>query len=182
MNSRDLIGIGRLGGLDPEGFFHILVKPEFRNLLKTGEEVYLIFNSDRVFYVTISDVKETENKTWIRFAEDGVVEERPQHKEVTVAIPDDEETDEDDDLEDLLGCPVYYGEVRIGKLQSYFFNNAQNVLEIETDQGIILMIPAVDYFIESMDSSGIMLRNAESLLETSGLGIRNGILTGIDAD
>ncbi len=153
-------------------------------MLQEGVKVYLIFNSDRVFYVTISEVKETEKKTWIRFAEDGVTQERPLHKEVIVAVDPEEETEDDDELDELIDAPVYYRDVLIGRLDSYFYNNAQYVLEVETEPGIRLLVPYVDFFVQIQAASpaGIYLQNADSLLESCGLGIEAGTIRLLHAD
>ena len=81
-----LVGIGRLGGRDAEGFHHAMIKPEYRSVFTGLKEIYLIFNSDRVFYVTISDRKESDRKTWIKLLEDGISEEQKKSREVLIAM------------------------------------------------------------------------------------------------
>ncbi|HOZ01709.1 MAG TPA: hypothetical protein PLG20_07810, partial [Candidatus Syntrophosphaera sp.] len=67
MDLSDLIGIGKLGGPDEAGFYQVLVKPRFRELLARTDDVFLIFDSDRVFYVTISERDFSDRKLRVRF-------------------------------------------------------------------------------------------------------------------
>ena len=176
MQTQDLIGIGRLGGQDTHGYFHLMVKAGFRAQLSPGVEVYLIFNSDRVFYVTICDIRESDKKLWVKFAEDGIAEERPLHKEAIVAIYD-EQTDEDSsELDVLIGCSVIFEGVSIGSLETYFHNGAQYVLEVKTTLNSELLIPYVDYYVEGTIATPptILLQNAYALLEAEGLKLEAG--------
>lgn len=164
MNVSDLIGIGRIGGQNEEGYYHVMVKPEFRSDFDKARDVFLIFNSDRVFYVTISDKKVSERKLWVRFAEDGIAEERKLHKEVLVAI---EQPDADDeDIDDIIGYEVYHLGVLVGTLSDYFHNKAQYVIVVQTPQGAEFMIPYVDRFVSHRDDAKkrIQLIDADELL------------------
>ena len=164
MEISDLTAVGRLGGPDRDGFFQLLVKPRYRDVLASTEDVFLIFNSDRVFYVTISERELHDRKLRVKFAEDGVAEERAKHKEAILALElPPEETDQPDDL---LGYTVVFGEREIGKVSDYFFNNAQYVLVIDTTIGTELLVPLVDYYVTEIipDPGVVVLRNAESLL------------------
>jgi 16S rRNA processing protein RimM len=165
MNISDLIGIGRLGGRDDRGFFHVLVKPEFRTAFNKTDDVFLIFNSDRVFYVTISERKVFDRKLWIRFAEDGIAEERARHKEAIIAIEPFEEQDEGPDV--LIGYTVIHEGVPVGTLMDYFYNNAQYVLVIQSPDGKEILVPFVEHFIaQTIDAARVIeLRNASGLID-----------------
>jgi len=178
MQVQDLTGIGRLGGQDSKGYFHLLVKPEFKAKLSSGLEVYLIFNSDRVFYVTICDIRESDNKIWVKFSEDGVAEERPLHKEAVVAIYNDDADEESPELDYLIGASVIFEGLSIGSLESYFHNGAQYVLEVQTILDSELLIPYVDYYVEATIATPptILLQNATALLEAEGLKVEAGSL------
>lgn len=164
MEISDLTVVGRLGGPDREGFFQLLVKPRFRDVLAATEDVFLIFNSDRVFYVTISDRELQDRKLRVKFAEDGIAEERAKHKEAILAI--ELPPDEPDQPDALLGYTVVFGEREIGEVRDYFFNNAQYVLVIATPNDRELLVPLVDYYLAGIipDPGVVMLRNAKSLL------------------
>ncbi|PKN74518.1 MAG: hypothetical protein CVU49_07875 [Candidatus Cloacimonetes bacterium HGW-Cloacimonetes-2] len=166
MNLQDLIGIGRLGGLDADGYYHIMVKPQYRDLLQELDEVFLIFNSDRVFYVSISELKETDKKIWIKFREDGIRQERQKHREVILAVAPEDMESEDDELDALIGAIVLHQGKQIGTLRSYFHNNAQYVLEIESSDEQELLVPFVDHFVSSADAEAavIELTNLEELI------------------
>jgi ribosomal 30S subunit maturation factor RimM len=165
MNVSDLIGIGRLGGKDEEGFYHVMVKPRYRQTLLDAEEVFLIFNSDRVFFVTISDRDISDRRIRIKFAEEGVAEERALHRETIVAIASEPETE--DQPESLVGYSVVFENREVGKVTDYFHNNAQYVLVVTDPSGQEILIPLVDHFVSEVipDPGVIVLVNAGSLLD-----------------
>ena len=164
MKLSDLLGIGRLGGPDGEGFFQVLIKPRYRDRFAETDDVFLIFNSDRVFYVTISEREVSDRKLRVKFAEDGVAEERKLHREAIIAIPAPEESAEEP--EELLGYTVTFEGKEVGRVADYFHNNAQYVLVVEMAGGGELLIPLVDHFVAEIipDPGVICLANAESLL------------------
>ncbi|MBP7205694.1 MAG: hypothetical protein KBA54_04170 [Candidatus Cloacimonetes bacterium] len=165
MKVSDLTGIGRLGGIDADGFYHVMVKPRFRRLLAETDEIYLIFNSDRVFFVTICDRDISDRKLRLKFAEEGIDEERKLHREVILALQTGE--DETDEPDELLGFTVVFANREVGKVKDYFHNNAQYVLVVSGSDGVEFLIPFVDYYIGEVipDPGVIVLINAESLLE-----------------
>ncbi len=164
MKVSDLTGIGRLGGIDADGFYHVMVKPRFRPLLAETDEIFLIFNSDRVFFVTICDRDISDRKLRLKFAEEGIEEERKLHREVILALQTGE--DETDEPDELLDFTVVFGNREIGKVTDYFHNNAQYVLVVSGSDGVEFLIPMVDYYIGEVipDPGVIVLINAESLL------------------
>ncbi len=165
MKVSDLTGIGRLGGIDADGFYHVMVKPRFRRLLAETDEIYLIFNSDRVFFVTICDRDISDRKLRLKFAEEGIDKERKLHREVILALQTGE--DETDEPDELLGFTVVFANREVGKVKDYFHNNAQYVLVVSGSDGVEFLIPFVDYYIGEVipDPGVIVLINAESLLE-----------------
>ena len=180
MEVSDLIGIGRLGGMDAQGFFQVLIKPRYRPVFEDAKCVFLIFKSDRVFYVTISDRKERDKKTWVKFAEDGIAAERKLHREVIIAI--DESSEEDEEEESLLGRDVVYDGLLLGCVVDVFYNGAQDVLVIATDLEEDLLVPRVDYFLlpQSRDSDVINLQNMDELLLAAGMRISGGALIRVE--
>ncbi|HAN41242.1 MAG TPA: hypothetical protein DCQ12_04945 [Candidatus Cloacimonas sp.] len=166
MESSDLIGIGRLGGSDPDGFHRVLVKPRFRAFFEDVTSVFLIFNSHRVFYVTICERKVKDQKILVRFAEDGIEAERRLHKETIVAI-DPVDMEEDETLDYLLGYKVIFAEQDLGEVRNYFHNNAQYVLEIEMPDGSELLVPFVDHYVQAVleDPGVIALENVQDLID-----------------
>lgn len=176
MTAPHLIGIGRLGGQDSKGWHHVMIKPSHRGAFDHLSELYLIFEQDRVFYVTISDRKERDKKSWVKFAEDGIAEERKLHREVILAIEDSMEPEEAE--EDLLGRDVVYNDTLIGCVVDVFFNGAQDVLILATDLDIDLLVPHVDYYLlpARADSDVLHMQNLDELMAASGLGIVDGHL------
>jgi ribosomal 30S subunit maturation factor RimM len=181
MIAHHLIGIGRLGGTDSEGWHHVMIKPSFRAEFDHIVDLYLIFEENRVFYVTISDRKQSEKKTWVRFAEDGVAEERKLHKEVILALEDQDPSQEEEETS-LLGLDVVFGEQLLGCVVDIFFNGAQDVLVISTALDVEIMVPVVDHYIPSLpEAEGVIfLQNMEDLLFASGLKMEAGRLESIE--
>ncbi|HOH60368.1 MAG TPA: hypothetical protein PLI73_05590 [Candidatus Cloacimonadota bacterium] len=180
MTAPHLIGIGRLGGQDENGWHHVMIKPGYRDSFDHIDDLYLIFEQDRVFYVTISDRKERDKKTWVKFAEDGIAAERKLHREVIIAI--DESSEEDEEEESLLGRDVVYDGLLLGCVVDVFYNGAQDVLVIATDLEEDLLVPRVDYFLlpQSRDSDVINLQNMDELLLAAGMRISGGALIRVE--
>lgn len=176
MTAPHLIGIGRLGGQDNEGWHHVMIRPEYKAGFAHMVNLYLIFEENRVFYVTISDRKECDKKTWVRFAEDGIAEERKLHRETILAIA---EVPEEDDEDSLLGLDVVYQDSLLGCVVDVFFNGAQDVLVISTPLDTELMVPHVEHYLADPISGSdvIFLKNMEDLLASEGLVFRDGELT-----
>jgi ribosomal 30S subunit maturation factor RimM len=175
MTAPHLIGIGRLGGNDGKGWHHVMIKPEYKAGFAHMADLYLIFEENRVFYVTISDRKQCEKKTWVRFAEDGIAEERKLHREVILALEDEEaEADEDS----LIGLDVVYQDTLLGCVVDSFYNGAQEVLVIATALDTELMVPMVEHYLPEAPAAQavIFLDNMEDLLLASGLKLDKGQL------
>lgn len=176
MATPHLIGIGRLGGVNSDGWHHVMIKPEYKDGFDHRSDLYLIFEENRVFYVTISDRKQSEKKTWVRFAEDGIAEERKLHREVYLAI-EDEEIQEDE--ETLIGLDVAYQGSLLGCVVDTFFNGAQDVLVIATEWDIEILVPLVDHYmpVPPAETQGVVfLENMEDLLLASGFRLQMGQL------
>lgn len=167
MNKPNLVSIGKLGGRDTNGFHHVMIKPDYRSVFSGLEELYLIFNSDRVFYVTISERKQSDKKLWVKFCEDGIAEEQPKHKDVILAIAEEAAETEVSGLDAYIGYQVIASDECLGAVENYFFNGAQHVLQIVDKDGCELLIPFVDHYIEAvMDKlKRIILCNAEGLID-----------------
>ena len=166
MSYPPLVRIGKLGGLDAEGFHHVMIKPEYRSVFSGLEDIYLIFNSDRVFYVTIVKRKQSDRKTWVKFREDGIAEEQRKHKDTILAIAETSEEAEADELDSLVGFQAMVEDTVLGIVEDYFYNGAQHVLQIRDSQGRELLIPFVDYYIQIVlpKLQSIVLHNASELI------------------
>jgi len=165
MQFSDLIGIGKLGGKEADGFYPVLVKSDYHPILLNIRDVYLIFNSDRVFFVTISEIEETGRKLRIKFAEDGIDEERQKHREVKIAIPKQESSKSLP--ESVIGFTAFFEGRNLGKITGFFHNNAQYVLEIRDTRDEEILIPWVDHYIGKIDSDkeALTLLNMDELLD-----------------
>lgn len=167
MTHPNLVSIGKLGGRDTYGFHHVMIKPDYRTVFSGLEELYLIFNSNRVFYVTISERKQSEKKLWVKFLEDGIAEEQPKHKDVILAIAEEVTETEVTGLDALIGYNVISSGAELGIVEDYFYNGAQHVLQIVDKQKRELLIPFVDHYIEAVldNLKSIVLQNATELIE-----------------
>jgi len=154
----------------------VMVKPSFRDAFDLTDDLFLIFNSDRVFYVTISDRKTSDKKSWVKFREDGIAQERKKHKEVILAHEDSEP--EADASPDLLGRDAVYKGVLLGNVVDIFFNGAQDVLVIATPFDEDFMIPVVEHYLpeygEELDA--LEFQNLDELLAVSGFYLKAGAL------
>lgn len=167
MQVSDLIGIGRLGGADAQGFFQALIKPRYRCVFEDIHNVFLLFTSDRVFYVTISERKVSENRIMVRFAEDGVDLERRLHREVIIAIEPEILSEESGDLDHLLGYEVLSDSQRLGIVEDYFYNGAQYVIAVRLEDGRELLVPWVDYYVQDAlaDPGVVILDHVQPLID-----------------
>jgi len=166
MSKPRFVGIGKLGGRDCDGYHHVMIKPEFRELFSALDEVYLIFESDRVFFVSITNKKISEKKLWICFAEDGVDSERSKHKEVILAIKDTKMATSEAQTSQLAGFRVLCNGEELGMIEDHFSNGAQEVLVIKDLQGCEILIPEVPHYVQEIlqDSRTVVLQNADDLI------------------
>lgn len=166
MNNPRFVGIGKLGGRDCSGYYHVLIKPDRRELFSALDEVYLIFESDRVFFVSITNKKKSDKKLWIKFGEDGIDTERSKHREVILAIREDRIGTADIPHSHLSGYQVICGESVLGVVQDHFSNGAQEVLVIIEPSGCEILIPEVPHYIQAIlhEQQTVILHNAEDLI------------------
>ena len=171
------LGIGRLGGQDEQGWHHLMIKPAFLAEMDQVKDLYLIFEKDRVFYVTISDRKTCDKKLWVKFLEDGIAAERKRHREVYLAI-DAEDLPSEGTSERYLGLDVAYEDTLIGCVAEVFYNGAHDVLVVATALDEDILIPAVKHYLlpESDPYQALRLQNMDDLLDVSGFCIRAGCL------
>lgn len=166
------LGIGRLGGQDSEGWHHVMIKPDYREVFQGTDDVYLIFDSDRVFYVSICDRKISNRKTWVRFLEDGITEERSMHREVYLALDD---MPAESSQDDLIGFTAIYAGTNLGVVEDMFFNGAQDVIVIDTPCAVELLVPLVEFYLDQVleDNRVLFLQNLDDLLAANDLEIVN---------
>lgn len=169
MNISDLVGIGRLGRLEPDGFYHVQFNKPYKSIINRLQDCFLVFSSHRVFYVTVVEKKTTGNRTYLKFREDGIAEECIKHPKVLLAMdPDDlTEFDEDTEISYLYGYAVHFMDEHIGTVADALINPMQAVLIIDLNDGRELLVPSVPQYICAVDrQSGIIyMQNLEELLE-----------------
>ena len=166
MSKPRFVGIGKLGGRDAAGYHHVMIKPEYRELFFALDEVYLIFDSDRVFFVTITDKKKSEKKLWISFAEDGIDTERRRHREVILAIRDSRNQQDTLQLKRLASYQVLHEGEPLGVIEGNFDNGAQEVLVIRDADGCEILVPDVPHYVKEIRDSQktIVIHNAADLI------------------
>lgn len=168
MNTPALVEIGRLGKLEADGFYHIQFEQADRDILNQLTECYLIFDSNRVFFVTVEDKKSVGNRIYLKFLEDGIDAEYRKPGQTAIALEEDDLDDfTEDDVSDLFGYEVSFEGDIIGKVEAAIINPLQAVLIIRLQDGRELMVPSVSQFVASVDSQKkiVWMQNLEQLLE-----------------
>lgn len=170
MEISDLVGIGRLGRLESDGFYHIQFSQPYKSVLNRLQDCFLIFSSHRVFYVTVVETRTFGKQAYVRFKEDGIAEETAKHANVMLALPAEdlsEGENEDDDLSGLYGYKVLFDGQEIGTISHAIVNPMQAVFSIELTDGRELLVPHVSHFVSLIDKrkKTVFLQNIEDLLE-----------------
>ena len=169
MEISDLIGIGRLGRLEPDGFYHIQLSQSYKPIVHQIKSCFLIFSSNRVFYVTVVESKTVGPRDYVRFLEDGIAEECMKIAKVTVAMTEADlaEFEDEEDVTSLFGYKVLYQDAIIGEVADAMINPLQSVLIIALEDGRELLVPDVDHYIEAVNRPDkiIYMQNLELLLE-----------------
>jgi len=169
MEISDLVGIGRLGRLEPDGFYHVQFSQSYKSVLTRLQECFLIFSSNRVFYVTVVETKTVGQRSYLRFKEDGINEECKKTAKVIVALAEDDlqnvVTEEDD--RNLTGFKVHFQDSILGEVSDVMLNPMQSVLIITLNDGRELLVPNVSHYVDNIDRQlkMIFLQNLELLLE-----------------
>lgn len=170
MEVSDLAVIGRLGRREPDGFYHIQYNPSFRSIHGKYQECFLIFSSDRVFFVTVDGYKSLGRREYLHFKEDGIDTETTKHLNVRVAMVEEDLNgleEEKDDIESIYGFNAWFAGERIGTVSYAMINPMQSILVIELANGKELLVPHVEYFIQDIDINNdiVILQNIEGLLD-----------------
>jgi ribosomal 30S subunit maturation factor RimM len=168
MEISDLVVIGRLGRLEPDGFYCIQLGQSYKFLLNQLSECFLIFSSQRVFFVTVVETKLSGPRAYWRFMEDGIAEECRKSAKVLVALaPEDVPQAEADETSSLVGYTVQFMDEIIGTVSDAMVNRMQSVLMIELTDGRELLVPNVEHYVVTQDITKRLLsmQNLELLLE-----------------
>ncbi|HNW99830.1 MAG TPA: hypothetical protein PLE74_03555 [Candidatus Cloacimonadota bacterium] len=172
MDIQDLISVGRLGTvIDGEDFVSFRKNDHFQPaFFHEYPSVFLIFDKDIVFYVTIDRLREEGKKIFLHFVEDGVIDALKNAGITELAYPRDDlrrtgalEEDESDPT-DMKA--MFEGQM-IGMIEDYFDNPGQRVLILTLNDGKEIMIPEVDAFIERIDEKEriIYFKDIRELME-----------------
>lgn len=158
MEIQDLISVGRLGTvIDGEDYVSFRKNDLFQPaIFHEHPDVFLIFDKDIVFYVTIDHIREEGKKIFLHFAEDGVIDALKNAGTTEVAYPRDDlkriNASEDDLYDPIEMKAVFEGQI-IGVVEDTLENPGQRVLIILTETGKEIMVPEVDAFIERIDEA-----------------------------
>jgi ribosomal 30S subunit maturation factor RimM len=169
MEISDLVGIGRLGRLEPDGFYHVQFSQPYKNFIDQLQECFLIFSSHRVFYVTVIETKTVSKRDYLRFKEEGIAEECKKTSKVIVALAEEdlEICEDDDEVKSLIEFKVHYLDAMIGEVADAMINPMQSVLIIALDDDRELLVPNVEHYVYTIDRQNriIFMQNLELLLE-----------------
>jgi len=169
MNIDDLAVVGRLGRKEPGDYYHVMITAAGKEYIKLHRECFLVFNSDRVFFVTVDDTKTFGKRMYYHFQEDGVAEEFRKVRETRIALAkDDLATSEDEHLPELLtDFQVSYQDEIIGRVSDALINPMQSVMVIILNDGRELLVPQVEHYVKAVDGQSriVYVVNLELLLE-----------------
>jgi ribosomal 30S subunit maturation factor RimM len=159
----DLVAIGKLGkSVDKKGFIPF---KEFYNFQQFNlQDVFLLFTDNRVRYVSIVDIDDRNN---IKLDDDEIMQEAALDGNVSVMLaPEDfQKILQDNEIVVYVGKQIFSQKKHIGKVVESFHNGAQEVLEIETPDGGLFMVPLVEKYLEKMEEDKIFLKDIEGFLE-----------------
>ncbi|MDP8233106.1 MAG: hypothetical protein P9L91_10635 [Candidatus Zophobacter franzmannii] len=170
MQLSDLLPIGRLGTVfNKTGYISFKPLEFFRPALFSKKKFYLIFNSDRVFYVTLDKVKQYQGKLYLKFVEDGIFDELKLNRKPRVMIEKEQyyQMEGDANYTRVTDYTVIFREQEIGTVQDIMEDSFQDRLIVILNDGKEVIIPDVDYFITKKDTATKKLytQNIEELLE-----------------
>lgn len=169
MEISDLVEIGRLGRLEPDGFYNVQISQLNKSIFDRIQQCYLIFSSHRVFFVTVVKTKTVGKRTYLSFKEDGIAEEMTRHAKVVVALAPEDLTDKKDgtDVSSLFGYIVSFKGEDIGLLSGAMVSSMQAVFVVELNNGKELLVPNVDEYVVQIDrhQKTVIMQNIEQLLE-----------------
>jgi ribosomal 30S subunit maturation factor RimM len=156
MEIQDLVSVGRLGTvIDKEDFVSFRKNDHFQPaFFQDNPDVFLIFDKCIVFYVTIDRIRIEGKKTFLHFAEDGVIESVRNAGTTEVSYPDDMYRKiyvTDADIYDPIDMKAVFENQVIGTIEDYLENLGQRVLVIISNEGKEILVPEVDAFIENVD-------------------------------
>ena len=169
MDISDLTGIGRLGSRQTDGFYQLTLSSAYLTAFQQIEECFLIFSSDRVFFVTIEAKKSFGKKSYVRFREDGIDEEYTHSAKVTIALaPEDlEACQTEEDSPPPAGFTALFLGKELGIVTDLRQSPLQATLIISLAEGSEVMIPFVDAYVAGVDNElrTVELINISELLE-----------------
>jgi len=169
MEISDLVPIGKLDKAEADGFFCIRFHRLYQSVATRLTECFLIFDSDRVFFVSVVESKIKGKRTYLRFREDGIAEECNKHAKIIVALAPEDLADLQmpEQTENLIGYSVWFKNEEIGILEASLKGTMQSVFSVKLHDGRELLVPNVSYYVSLIDNEAkqIILKNAEQLLE-----------------
>ncbi len=169
MEISDLIGIGRLGKQEPDGFYHVQFSQSYKTILNQLQTCFLIFSSHRVFYVTVVETKTFGQRSYLRFKEDGIAEECKKHAKVIIALAEEDLPDlkEGNEVLSLIDFKVQYLDTVIGEIMDVMLNSMQAVFIITLNDGRELLVPNVEQYVYLTDKQNgiVFMQNLDALLE-----------------
>ncbi len=170
MQLSDLLPIGRLGKVfNNTGYISFRPSELFRPALFSSKKFFLIFNSDRVFYVTLDKIKFHQNKFYLRFVEDGIIEELENFRKPRVMIEKEfyYQSEGDTEYHRVTEYKVSFKGEEIGIVEEIWEDGFQDRLIVVLNDGRDVIIPDVEQYVERKDSKlrTVFLKNVEELLE-----------------
>lgn len=167
MQIEDLKEIGRLGNRqDENGFVRIRKNDNFQPDFLLIKDIFLVFQDNRVRYVTVEETTKKGQKDYIKILEREVIEEAVKLNNVKICLPP-EYFEDDDDLDfNPLSFTVDFNGTKYGQIKDYFLTPAYLVFVIDFE-GKEIMIPDVDKYVKEydLDEEIIYFQNIRELAE-----------------
>lgn len=169
MKITELVVIGKLGRLEPDGFYSVQLSQSFKPAFNRLKDIFLIFSSHRVFFVTVEKTKSSGPRLYFRFREDGIAEERAKTAKVEIALAQEDIKDvtTESPIRSLIGFNAEYEGAVIGTISDAMINPLQSVFVIDLTDGTELLVPNVNQYVKSINTERqtVFLQNLELLLE-----------------
>ncbi|MBR3124387.1 MAG: 16S rRNA processing protein RimM [Mogibacterium sp.] len=154
--NNETVLIGKVGSpVGIKGEVRITLYAQDSTNLKEGK-VLLLERAGKTINTVIKRLRYQKDRPVVKLdgIDDRNAAEEIRGMEISISASDLEELPEGEHyVRDLIGCKVIdiSDESEVGILRDVIQNTAQSILEVETSEGKIVLIPAVDAFLRGID-------------------------------
>jgi ribosomal 30S subunit maturation factor RimM len=166
MRYEDLIPVAKLGkNIDENGYIEVKKYNAFDEDLTELDFVFLLFKDYSVRYVKIADIKQTEGKLRIKFADQDDRVDISTASKVQLAV--ESNFIKATNPHSYIGMRVIVGDEIVGEVIDLLDNTQYLVFLVKDTEGHEFMIPNVGYFVlaENRDDNVLYVHNIGELKE-----------------